>query len=262
MALKFDDKTVWITGASSGIGEALARALQPIAGKIIISARSKDKLETIANEDPKFHVLPMDMADKSSIDHAVDQLKAEGIQVDILVNNAGVSQRARAMDTEEEVERRIMEVNYFGPVHLTKKLLPGMLERAYGQLVIISSITGKFGFPLRTSYSASKHALQGYFESLRAEYEGRGISVNMIYPGRIKTSISMNAMDGKGEKHAQLDDGQAGGMPAHKCASKIIRAMRRNKRETLIGGKELNMVWIRKFMPGLFFKIVKRIKPT
>ena len=183
-------------------------------------------------------------------------------KIDILINNGGISQRSLAIETPVDVDRKIMETNFFGAVALTKEVLPALVKDNGGNIVVISSVTGKFGFPLRTAYSASKHALQGFFEALRAELYDKNIKITIVSPGRIVTDISLNAITKNGTKHGVMDDGQAAGMPADVCAQKIISAVSKNKKELWIGGKEVLLIYIRKFLPPLFHMLARKVKPT
>jgi short-subunit dehydrogenase len=182
--------------------------------------------------------------------------------VDILINNGGISQRSLAMKTPLDVDRMIMETNFFGTVSLTKAILPSMTERRSGRIAVISSLVGKFGTPLRSTYSASKHALHGFFESLRAEVWGLGIGVTLVCPGFIRTNISINALTGDGSPQGSMDEAQAHGMPPDACARKIIAAVKKGKPEVYIGGKELMGVYIKRFAPGLFGRIIRKTKVT
>ena len=154
-----------------------------------------------------------------------------------------------------------MEVNFFGNVFLMKKVLPKLRE-SKGQVLVISSIAGKFGFFLRSSYSASKHALHGYYESLALEEEENGISITIACPGKINTPISTNALDSKGEKHGEMDHNQETGMPVEECVAQLLRAVSERKREVLIGNKEIKAVTLKRFFPKLFWKIIRKQSPT
>lgn len=258
------EKIVWITGASSGIGEALAFAFAKEGASLVLSARNKDKLEEVKKKclefTPKCQVLPVDLSHTEGLEKVVGSVLEQTGRIDILVNNAGRSQRSWAKETPIEIDRDIMELNFFSIITLTKLVLTHMLKNGSGHLVVISSITGKFGFPMRTAYSASKHALQGYFEALRAELVNDNIPVTIILPGRINTNISKNALTADGQSYNRMDEGQARGMPADKCAALIVKAIKKNKKELLVGQKELLMVYIRRFFPALFYKIVPKIK--
>lgn len=264
--MTFQNKTIWITGASSGIGEALAIEWSKQDTQLILSGRNIEKLESVQSicekNGSKCMVVKLDLTDGESIKNAVVAVKEKHSKIDILVNNGGISQRSMSIETPMSVDRTIMETNFFGAVALTKEVLPIMVKNGGGRIIVISSVVGKFGFPLRTAYSASKHALQGYFESLRAEMTPDNISVTMVSPGRISTNISLNAVDKEGLNHGVMDPGQANGMPVDTCAKKIISAVRRNKKDILVGRKELLMVFFRKYIPSLYYKMASKVTPT
>jgi short-subunit dehydrogenase len=183
-------------------------------------------------------------------------------RIDILINNGGVTQRALVMETPIEIDRKIMEVNYFSGVILTKSVLPGMLARGYGHIAGISSVTGKYGFPLRSAYAASKHAMAGFYETIGAEYYHSCIRTTMVFPGRINTNISLGAMGPEGKPYNVMDTGQQNGTPVDKCARKIINGIRKNKREVFPGGKEILLIYIKRFLPGLAFRIARKAQRT
>jgi len=263
----YQNKICWITGASSGIGEAIAYELAGQGAHLILSARGKEKLSSVAEKciekgAKEAFVLPLDLGSSESIVAAYKSFEEKYNQLDLLINNGGISQRAFSSETDIDVERNIMEVNYFGTIHLTKLVLPILMLQKSGQLAVTSSIAGKFGFPLRTSYSASKHAVQGYFESLRTELLPFNIDVNIIIPGRIRTEISKHALDGKGQATEKMDKGLDQGISPESAAQKIVKDLAKGKKEILVGGKELLLVYIRRYTPWLFYKIVSRISPT
>ena len=261
----FEGKTVWVTGASSGIGEALAYALATQGARLILSARREEKLRAVqaACAHPNRHlILPLDLSDPASIATAVPQALAHGGSIDVLINNGGISQRAQAVDTNLAVDRRIMEVNYFGTIALTKAVLPSMLERGAGHIVVVSSLVGKFGTPKRSAYAASKHALHGFFDALRAEIYDAGLRVTLICPGYVRTDISRNALTADGTPYATLDAGQQHGLPPERCAAKILRAIEREKDEVFFGGKEIAAVYIKRFWPGLLNRILRKATVT
>ncbi|MEC4807197.1 MAG: SDR family oxidoreductase [Jaaginema sp. PMC 1079.18] len=261
----FRDRIIWITGASTGIGEALADELSQKGAKLILSARNIEKLQQVQAQcqNPQQHqVIPLDLAEIETINRAVTQVLEEFTQIDILIHCGGVSQRALAQDTDLSVDYQIMAINYFGAIALTKALLPTMLKQQFGQIVVISSIVGKFGTPLRSAYAASKHALHGFFESLQAEVYDAGIRVTMVCPGFIKTDISCHALTGEGKPHGIMDTAQAQGMDVRICAQKIVKAIQQQKPEVLIGGKELLGVDLKRFFPGLFRYLIRRSKVT
>lgn len=257
----FSGKTVWITGASSGIGESLVYAFDKSKANIVISARRAQELEKVRNKcsnPQRVFVLPLDLEHSGNFSDLTKKVLEKYGRIDILVNNGGISQRANAADTSEATERKIMEINFFGNIALSKAVLPVMKKQKSGKIVVMSSIAGKFGFYLRSTYSASKHALHGYYESLRLEEEKNGISVLMVCPGKIKTDISLNALTGSGQAHDKMDKNQAEGMPAEECAEKIISAIEKNKEEILIGRREIKAVKLKRLFPKLFGKVIRR----
>ena len=260
------DKTIIITGASSGIGKAMAFELAAQGSNLVLASRNIRELELIhkdlKNSPGKIMVIRTDVSVdkdcKAVVDAAIDQFG----RIDILVNNAGISQRSLSKDTLIDVDRQLMNVNFFGSVSMTKHALPHMISQNNGHIVIVSSIVGKFGFPLRSGYAASKHALHGYFESLRAEVFQHNIHVTIVCPGRINTQISVNALVQDGSKYGIMDNGQAKGINAEQCAKNIIKAIRNRKKEVVFGGSEVNLVWIRRFFPVFFYKLIRKIKPV
>jgi dehydrogenase/reductase SDR family member 7B len=259
---RFNNKVVWITGASSGIGEALAYAFSREGASIVISARRQAELDRVAANcaaPDKVLVLPLDLADLDSFSQKSDVVLHRFGRIDILVNNGGISQRGAVSETLLAVDQAIMQTNYFGTIALTKAVLPSMLAHQSGSIVVVSSLMGYLDTPLRSAYAASKHALHGYFDSLRAEIQKLGIKVVMICPGYIRTEISLNALNPAGEKHARMDRSQAKGMSAERCAAKILDAVARGRREAFIGGLEVLAVYLKRLMPGLYARIVSRL---
>lgn len=259
------DRVVWITGASSGIGEALAYAYSGKGARLVLSSRNEAGLREVRSRcaKPDSHlVVPLDLRDAPSVGaRCAEVLKHMG-HVDILINNGGISQRSLAMETPLDVDRMIMETNFFGAVSLTKAVLPSMTERRSGRIVVISSLVGRFGTPLRSTYSASKHALHGFFESLRAEVWGLGIRVILVCPGFIRTNISVNALTGDGSPQGTMDEAQVHGMQPDACARRIVAAVEKGKPEVYIGGRELMGVYIKRLAPGLFDRIIRKARVT
>ncbi len=261
----FANKIIWITGASSGIGEELAIQLSHTGAKIVLSSRNKEALEQVLNKmnQPKNHlVLPLDLEKQYEFPTLCQSIIEHFGHIDMLFNNGGLSQRSEAHETSMEVDRRIMEINYFGNIALTKTVLPYFREQKSGHIIVTSSVAGKFGFFLRSAYSASKHALHGYYESLLLEEEKNNIAVTILCPGKINTPISMSALHGNGEKHNEMDHNQASGMPVAICVSNILTAVSKKKKEVLIGKREIYAVYIKRFLPALFWKIIKNEKAT
>jgi dehydrogenase/reductase SDR family protein 7B len=262
---KISNSVIWITGASSGIGEALSLELAKYSSvKLILSSRKKEELERVAQQThinkENILILPLDLADYSKADEWITEVLKKFGRIDILINNGGISQRSWAKETPIEIDKQLFEINYFGTIALTKAVLKQMIIQQNGHIITISSIAGKFGFYLRTAYSASKHALHGFFDSLRLEVEKENIKVTLICPGKIKTNISKNALKADGSKHEKMDAATDLGLSAEKCASRIIQALIRDEQEVLIGGKEIIPVYIKRFFPQLLNIILRKQK--
>ena len=258
--------SVWITGASSGIGEACAYRYAEEGARLVLTSSSVNRLEPVAARcrelgATEVKILPYDLTYLDGIDTLTDKAWDAMKGIDIVMLNAGISQRTNVEDTSMEMVRKIMEINYFAPVAIAKRLLPKMVGRGYGRIAVTTSIAGRFGFPLRCGYSSSKFALYGFFETLQAEYYEKGIRVTLVCPGRVQTNISRYALDKGGKPHGVMDPGQAGGMTAEAAARVITRAIAKEKKEVLVGRKELLMVYIKRFFPGLCATLARKIKP-
>lgn len=254
---------IWITGASSGIGEATAKKFSQEGFRVILSARSVNELSRVQSEcaSPEdCRVLPLDLTAIETFEEKVKAAIGFFGRVDIMLHNGGISQRSLIKDTKLEVDRKLMEVNYFGTVALTKFLLLHFIERKQGHFAVVSSLVGKFGTPFRSSYSAAKHALHGFFETLRAEHFRENIAVTIICPGFIRTQVSVNALTGDGTALGEMDHAQANGMSPEKCASEIFSAISKRKLEVYIGGKEKYYVLVKRFFPNLFAKLLTKAK--
>ncbi len=258
--------SVWITGASSGIGAACAYRYAAEGARLVLTSSSAERLDAVAVKcrglgAEEVTVLPYDFTCPDEIDTLVEKAWNAADGIDIVMLNAGVSQRTNVEDTSMEMIRKIMEINYFAPVAIAKALLPKMVGRGGGRIAVTTSIAGRFGFPLRCGYSSSKFALYGFFETLQAEYHKDGIKVTIVCPGRVSTNISRYALDKGGKPHGVMDPGQAGGMSAEAAARIIVKAVAKGKREVLVGRKELLMVFIKRFFPGLCACLARKIKP-
>lgn len=263
--MTFDDRVVWITGASSGIGEALAYACSRRGARLLLSARRAGALEAVRQRcahPERHHVVPLDLACPASLDAAAAAALAVHGRVDVLVNNGGISQRALARELRMDVVRRVLEVNFFSTVALTQAVLPGMRARGEGHLVVVSSVTGKISTPGRSAYAASKFALHGYFDALRAEEAAAGIRVTVACPGYVRTQVSVNAVTADGSPHGQMDANQARAMPAAACAARIVRAVERERAEVLMGGAEVWGVLLYRLAPGLYRRLLARLDFT
>lgn len=260
----FKDKVIWVTGASSGIGEALALELAKQEARLILSARREDELKRVAalTKLPELDlmILPFDLKDTSNATALTASIINKFGRIDMLVNNGGMSQRAEAEKTSIEIDRELMEINYFSYINLTKAVLPYMKRQKSGHIIVISSIAGKFGFYLRSGYSAAKHALHGFYESFRLETEKLGIKTLIVCPGKVKTNISLHAVTENG-KHGKMDESHVDAMSAEECAHIIMKAIQSNEEEILVGGKELLAVKIKRFFPKWFGKIIRKQSP-
>jgi len=257
------DQVIWITGASSGIGEALVRKFDAEGYKLIISSRNKPLLSQIKEKSlhpENLYVLPLDLVNSDSFEETCNEAASVFGKIDVLINNGGISQRSLVSETGLAVDRKIMEVNFFGTIALSKALLPYFQKQNKGHFVVISSLVGKFGSPYRSAYAASKHALHGFFDSLRAEHYKDNILVTMICPGFIRTNVSINALTGDGSPLNKMDDAQQKGISPETCALEIFNAVKKRKEEVLIGGKEKYAVYLKRFFPALFSKILRKAK--
>jgi short-subunit dehydrogenase len=256
-------KTVWVTGASSGIGAALARRIAEKGATVVASARRRDRLEELRAACPGafVHVLPMDLADTGSLPAVARKAQELAGPIDVLVNNAGLGQNSVALDTPTAIVEQIMRTNYLGPVTLAHALLPGMLERGAGQLVTVTSILGKFGIRRRSAYSASKHALHGYFDSLRVELRdlgATGVQVTLLCPGWVRTELEVRALTADGTPRGSETRAGTTGMTADEFARRALVPIRRGKAEACIGGIEVWGVWVKRFVPSLLHLALSR----
>lgn len=260
----FKGSNVLITGASSGIGAAMAVEFASRGANLFLAARNAARLEEVRSKcaalGANAGTYSVDMASSESMDAFASTVEDCGIQFDVIVLNAGISQRSLTFDTDIEVDRKVMETNFFGPVYLTKRLASQIRGKRRMKIAVTTSISGLFGFPLRSAYCASKHALFGFYESL--EIENPNVRVTFLIPGRINTPISKSAVLGDGSSYAKMDDGQANGMDVDACAKVAVDAIAKGKRRKLIGKGELAIVYIKKWCPWLFFKIAGKISAT
>lgn len=256
------NSVIWLTGASSGIGEELAYQLAEKGARLIISARRREELERVKAGcgNAEVFILPLDLSESFSLGQKVKEAEKHYGHVDILINNGGISQRDTILNTSLEVDRKLMEVNFFGSITLSKALLPGMIERKRGHHVVVTSTVGIINTPYRSGYGASKHALHGYYDALRAEHHKDKIKVTLALPGYVKTNISYNALVGDGSKQNKMDKEQARGMSPRKCASLIITAIEKDKHSTYIGGlKEKFGIYLKRLWPWAAAVAVRKI---
>ena len=260
-------KVAWITGASSGIGEALSVAYAKESCRLVLSARREDELERVKKRcieaglmGDDVLVLPLDVTREEDMPAAVERVLQHFGQIDLLINNAGISQRSLFVDTDISVYRTIFNVDVIGPIALTKAVLPVMLKQGSGNLVVTSSIAGKVGVPYRTGYCAAKHAIMGFYDSLRAELHGTGVRVTTILPGFVRTNISEVAVTGDGSAFGATDGNIAAGMDADDCAQVIIKSIKKGKQEFAVSrGLEKHSLWLKRFFPGLIMKMAHKV---
>lgn len=264
--MNFTNKVVWITGASSGIGKALALELSKQDAKLILSARNEEKLEVVKNackNDELIKILPLDLEDYTTLDSKVAEAINGFGRIDVLVNNGGISQRSLASETSVSVDKRIMDINYLGTVGLTKALLPHFIKNKKGQFVVTTSIVGKIGTPLRSSYAASKHALHGFFDSLRAENHKNNIAVTLVCPGFVNTNVSLNALTGDGSPQNKMDTATKNGIEPNRFAKIMAKAISKKKEEVYIAGaKEKLAVYVKRFFPKLLSTMIRKLSVT
>lgn len=264
--MAFKDKVIWITGASSGIGEALTYALHKRGAKLILSSRRGEALkevkENCSGDSSDIHILTLNLAKTNELSSKAQEALSIYGHIDYLFNNGGISQRSEAVDTKLEVTQKVMDINFMGSVALTKAVLPSMIERKHGHIVVTSSVMGKFGTRLRSSYAASKHALHGYFDCLRQEVYGDNIQISLVCPGFIKTDVTKNALEGDGTKHNKMGKGQKKGMSPNDFAEKLLPKIAKKKDEIYIGGKEITGIYLKRWVPSLLKRMLRNSEVT
>jgi len=264
--MNFINKVVWITGASSGIGKSLAIELSKQPVKLILSSRNEAALTQVKNEcnnPSNVKIIPLDLEDYNSLAFKVDQALKLFDGIDILFNNGGISQRALVKDTSIAVDKRIMDINYLGTVALTKAMLPHFIQKNSGHFVVTTSIVGKIGTPFRSSYSASKHALHGFFDSLRAEVYKNNINITLACPGFVQTNVSLNALTGDGTPQEKMDSATKNGLTSEFFSKKLITAVQKEREEVYIGGfKEKLAVYTKRFLPKLLSIMIRKMAVT
>jgi short-subunit dehydrogenase len=257
----YNGKTIWITGASSGIGEALAYNLSRTGAQLILSSRRREELERVkaacARPD-SVDIISLDLSSGESVENAIRECFSRHKRIDLLFNNGGISQRAEALSTDLEIVRRVMEIDFFSNIALSRAVAMHMKEHGGGHIIITSSLMGKWGFYLRSAYAAAKHALHGYYDSMRMEVEQFNIRITLLTPGFIASEISRHALNDKGEATGEMDNNQSSGMTTDRCAQEILEGVAAGKTEFGIGGKELLGLKLRRFFPSLFEKILRK----
>ena len=254
-------RRVWVTGASSGIGAAFVRALVRGGARVVVSARRVDRLEALRDAAPgaAIAIVPVDQADPAGAAAAARAAVAAFDGLDTVILNGGVSQRSLALDTSLDVDRRLMTVNYLATVALAKAVLPSLLAQPRAHLVVISSIVGHVGTPYRSGYAASKHALHGFFDSLRAELPPR-VAVTLVCPGFVRTDVSINALTADGSPLGTMDAAQATGMSPDEFVARALKAIRARRREVAIGGRERWAIPLQRLAPALVARLIRRAR--
>lgn len=251
--MDLSDRLVWITGASSGIGQAMAEEFASRGSRVVLSARRESLLRDVLGglEGRDDHLIaPLDVTDYSATREVAERIRHEAGTPDILVANAGIGQRSKVLATDPDVERRIMEVNFFGATNVAHAVLPHLVERDSGRIVVMSSIAGKIAPPGHATYAASKHALHGYFEGLRAELHGTNVGITIICPGWIRTDISVHSLKADGEEYGRMDPIHRSAMPVETLARKAVNAVERERPEVSIGGLEARAPLLKRISPA------------
>lgn len=264
--MKFKDQVFWITGASSGIGKSLTIELANLGAKLIISSRNESVLYKVKEQcefPENIAVLALDLEAYDDLVTKVDEAISVFGRIDVLVNNGGISQRSLVKDTSIAVDKRLMDINYLGTVALTKALLPHFIGNKSGHFVVTTSIVGKIGTPLRSTYAATKHALHGFFDSLRAEHHNDNITVTLVCPGFVTTNVSKNALTGDGSPQDTMDIATENGIHPDEFAKQMLKAIRNKREEVYIAGiKEKLGVYTKRFFPKLLSKMIRKLSVT
>lgn len=257
--MTFNNKVIWITGASSGIGKGLVEHFSKMNCKLIISARNNDKLEAIkqASKTPEnIAVIPFDLAEIDNMKTVVKTAINYFGNIDILINNGGISQRSLIVDTDISVDKKLMDVDYLGTVALSKALLPHFIKNKNGHFVVVTSLMGKFSSPYRSGYCGAKHALHGFFDALRMEHQKDNIRVTIVCPGFVNTNIAKNALIGDGSLQNKQDQATENGLTITQFCKRMVKAIQKEKFEVYIGKKEILGVYLKRFFPKLLHKFI------
>lgn len=264
--MSIKNKVFWITGSSSGIGKSLAVELSNQDASLILSSRNKKTLEEVkklCKNSSRVKILPLDLEDYLQMNAKVEEAISFFGKIDVLVNNGGISQRSLVKDTNISVDKRLMDINYLGTVALTKALLPHFIKNKSGHFVVTTSIVGKIGTPLRSTYAATKHALHGFFDSLRAEHYSDNIAVTLVCPGFVTTNVSKNALTGDGSPQNKMDTATANGIAPERFAKLMLKAIKNRREEVYISGaKEKLGVYAKRFFPKLLSKMIRKLSVT
>lgn len=252
-------KTIWITGASSGIGKSLALALNSHSCNLILSSRREEelaKVKALCGNTDNISILPLDLKNYKEMEILTQKAISFYGTIDVLVNNAGISQRSLIKDTQLEVYKQLMDVNYMGTVALSKAILPHFIANQSGHYVTVTSLMGKFGSPYRSGYCGAKHALHGFFDVMRMEHEKDGVKVTLVCPGFVQTDVAKNALTADGSAQKNDDVATKNGIAPALAAKKMISAIEKDKFEVYVGGKEVKGIYLKRFFPKLLHKMV------
>jgi len=265
LRMKIKGAKVWLTGASSGIGEALTYELNKRGAELVISARRVEELDRVkinCQFPDKVNVLCLDLGATDKFEELFCEVKNILGGLDLLINNAGISQRSLAVETEMSVFKKLMDINYLGTIALSKTVLPYFIENKKGHIAVTSSLVGVFASPLRSGYAASKHALHGFFDALRAEHYNDNVKVTIVCPGFIQTEVSLNALTADGSQQQTMDKATANGLTAEACAKKYVKAIERDKKEVYIAKWEKVGVYAKRYFPFLYYYLIRRLAVT
>ena len=261
--MNLTNKIVWVTGASSGIGEAICYELMKYNCKVVLSARRESELLRVKEQmniaDENVLVLPIDLEYTKEAGDWAKKIMDKFGSIDLLINNGGISQKSLVGETNEEVERKVMEINYFGNVALAKAVTPYMIKQKMGKIVVTTSILGKFGLSFHSTYAASKHALYGFYDSLRMELKKDNVSVLLASPGFINTNVAVNSITGDGSSSNEDSPAQVNGMKTDVFARKLVRAVKSDRNHIYIGSKELLTIPFKMIFPNLFYSIMLKL---
>lgn len=256
------DSRVWVTGASSGLGRAMALEAVRRGARVVISARRRDVLEQVRAESGRPDDVRIVVLDQSNLDQSAAAAR-EALAVfgglDVIVLNGGISQRSLAIETDLRVDERLITVNFLSNVAMVKAILPQLIAQPSARIGVVSSLVGRVGSPYRTGYAASKHALHGFFDSLRAEIP-ETVSITMVCPGFVKTNVSVNALTGDGSALGTMDSAQARGLDVEPSAKRALDAIDARKLEVYIAGPEGKAIWLQRFAPRLLARMLRSAK--
>ena len=256
---KITGKTIWITGASSGIGKSLALELNNHPCNLILSSRKEEdllKVKQLCRNPENVAILPLDLSNFEHMEGIAQKAILLFGKVDILVNNAGISQRSLIKDTDLSVYKKLIDIDYLGTVALSKAILPHFIKNKSGHYVTVTSLMGKFGSPYRSGYCGAKHALHGFFDVMRMEHEKDGVKVTMVCPGFVQTNVAKNALTADGSPQLHDDVATQNGITPEQAAKRMIKAVERDKFEVYIGGKEIKGIYLKRFFPKLLHKVI------